>query len=74
MTQADKELIEQSEAIERSLKDPEKPADLTPEQSQRWDDVEHDRQLMINEGPMAKGFRLFGKGNPEPGPLKKEGR
>lgn len=49
-----------------------KPEGLTPEQSQRWDDVQHDEHLLKTEGPMAKGFRLFGKTlfHGKPGPLK----
>jgi hypothetical protein len=51
-----------------------KPEGLTPEQSQHWDDVEHDRLLMIKEGVFAKGFRLWGKGSIPPlGPLKRRG-
>jgi hypothetical protein len=46
---------------ELAAMEPKKPEDLTPEQSQRWDDVEHDRKLLIEKGFFAKGFRLFGK-------------
>ena len=38
----------------------EKPEGLTPEESQRWDDLEHDEALLKSEGLMAKGFRVLG--------------
>jgi hypothetical protein len=47
---------------ELSAMEPKKPEGLTPEQSQRWDDLDYDRKLLIKEGVFASGFWVFGKG------------
>ena len=39
----------------------EKPEGLTLEESQRWDDIEHDESLFKIEDLFASDFRLFGK-------------
>lgn len=40
---------------------PKKPEGLSEEQSKRWDDLEHDHKLLIEEGIFAKGFRVYGR-------------
>lgn len=53
MTTEERELIQKSKTIEEALKDPEKPADLTPEQSKQWDESERYWQKILKEGPMS---------------------